>query len=128
MKNKKVWVVVIVVLLLSCLMSAYFAYQAGFEWGQRVVQRASFRRSGTVDVYGCGVDQFIQVGATGVLPLHELLQTLQPLPSTVNMIAIRTTNSSAPFMIPLSQALATNAATVIVLRGGEEVVLVHQFK
>ena len=127
MKNKKVWVVVALLLVLGCLTSAFFSYRAGFAWGRRAGQRGALRLSGIVDVYGCGVDRFVQIAPNSPVPLHEFLKALQPLPTEVNGVAIRMPNSTGLFSVTLTQALATNGVGTTPLSGGESVILVHQF-
>jgi hypothetical protein len=82
-----------------------------------------------VDVYGCGVDRFVRVDPKRGGPLHQVLASLQPLPSTINEVFFHTNHSAGvAHFAALSEALATNGIGSWPLTGGESILLVHGFK
>jgi hypothetical protein len=128
MKRKKLLFVIplcLLVLVVACLVSAFIGYQYGYSWGRRAEQRSALRLPDTVDVYGCGMDRFVRIGAGSPQPIHEFLAGLQPLPSVVNAAFIDTTNGS--HYCRLTELLTTNGMGRFPLSGGERVLLVHQW-
>jgi hypothetical protein len=129
MQNNKSWFMLSLVLVIACLISAFFGYQAGYSSGRLTERRSALSLPGTVDVYGCGVDQFVRLDAGRPVPLHELLRRLQPLPPMVNGVSLFTNNSTKHvYFATLAEALATNGMGNWPLRGGEIILFVHGIK
>ena|SRR6266481_7487518 len=127
----KLLVGLILTVVVLCALSALalVAYQRGYNWGLRVQQRDALDVPGLVDVYGCGVDRFVRVDPKRGAPLHQVLASLQPLPSTINEVFFHTNHSvGTARSASLSEALATNGIGSWPLTGGESILLVHRFK
>jgi hypothetical protein len=115
--------------LVLCILSALVSYQRGYNSGLRVQQREALNVPGLVDVYGCGVDRFVRIDPKRGVTLHEVLASLQPLPSAINEVFFHTNHSAGTAQsATLSEALGTNGIGSWQLRGGESILLVHRFK
>lgn len=114
--------------IILCILSAAVGYQRGYSWGLLIQQRDALDMPGLIDVYGCGVDQFVHVDPKRGVQLHDVLASFH-LPSDVNAVFFRTNHFTTNHQYAtLSEAIATNGIGTSPLNGGESILLVHELK
>ena len=79
--------------------------------------------SGTAWVYGCGVDKRIPITRGQSIPLHKVIQSVQPLPDQVNGIIV--TISGTNFFCIVSNAVGNYGDGKLPVSVGDSITLVH---